>query len=137
MDWATRERPHVDRTSTAWLVRRFIDPKAKFTFIASGGEVPKGATPFDLPGVKYGHKGKRCTFEVAMQEHKLGSDAGLARVAALVNDLDFRVGKHPDGAGVDAVLVGLLLAEKDDHTVLEKSAVVWDALYARYSKQGR
>jgi hypothetical protein len=136
MLWATRERPHVDRTATAWLIRRFIDPKAKFTFIGSGEEPAKGATPFDLPGVKYGHQGKLCTFEVAIREHKL-DDPGLTKVAQLVNDLDLRVGKHPDAAGVDAILVGLLLSEKDDHQVLEKSAIMWDALHARYSKQGR
>ncbi len=137
MDWATRERPHVDRTATAWLIRRFIDPKAKISFIASGGDVPKGATPFDLPNVKYGHKGNLCTFEVAIKEHKLGADAGLAKVAELVNDLDFRVGKHPDAPGVDAVLIGLLLSEKDDHKVLDKAGIMWESLYARYTKQGK
>jgi hypothetical protein len=133
--WVTRERPHVDRTATAWLVRRFIDPKARFSFVASGEDAPPGATPFDMPGVAYGHQGTNlCTFEVALREHGLQKDPGLARVAALVHDLDFRVGKHPDGPGVDAILIGLLLAEKDDHGVLEKSATLFDALYARYSK---
>ncbi|MCA1811661.1 MAG: chromate resistance protein [Halobacteriales archaeon] len=137
MHWVTRERPHVDRTATAWLVQRFIDPKATFSFIASGDEVPAGATPFDLPGVKYGHQGTLCTFEVVLREYGL-KDPALARVAALVCDLDFRVGKHPDAPGVDAILIGLLLAEKDDANVLAKAASVWDALYAHYSKgEGR
>lgn len=134
MDWVTRARPHVDRTATAWLVRRFIDPKARFSFVAPGQEPPKGATPFDMPGVKYGHRDGRCTFEVALAEHGLGKDKALAGMAAVVHDLDFRKGKHPDAAGVDAVLVGLLLSEPDDHKVLDKAAAVWDALYARYSK---
>lgn len=106
-------------------------------FLSSGEEPAKGVTPFDLPGVKYGHQGKLCTFEVAIKEHDLHGDEALARVASLVNDLDFHVGKHPDASGVDAILIGLLLSEKDDHQVLAKSAVVWEALYARYGKSGR
>jgi hypothetical protein len=134
MHWVTRQRPHIDRTSTAWLVRRFIDPKAKFSFVAGGEDVPKGATPFDMPGVKYGHQGSLCTFEVALREHDLQEDPGLAKVAALIHDLDFHIGKHPDGPGVDSMLIGILLTEKDDHKVLEKTAPLFDALYARYSK---
>ncbi|MHB8634525.1 MAG: chromate resistance protein ChrB domain-containing protein [Thermoplasmatota archaeon] len=133
MHWVTRARPHVDRTATAWLVRRFIDPQARFSFIAPGDEPPHGATPFDLPGVKYGHQGGLCTVEVALREHGLERDAGLRGVAALVSDLDLRVGNHPDGPGVDAVLMGILLTEKDDQKVLEKTGLIWDALYARYS----
>ena len=135
MHWVTRARPHVDRTSTAWLIRRFIDPKAKLSFVTNGEALPKDATPFDMPGVKFGHQGDLCTFEVVVRDHKL-KEPGLARVAALVHDMDFRKGKHPDAGGVDAVLVGMLLTEKDDHRVVEKMELVWDALLARYAKSG-
>jgi hypothetical protein len=134
MHWATRARPHVDRTATAWLIHRFIDPKARFSFVSPGQDVPAGATPFDMPGVKYGHQGKLCTFEVALREHGLQKDSALAKVAAVVNDLDFRVGKHPDAPGVDSILIGILLGEKDDHKVLAKTDTMWEALYTRYAK---
>lgn len=136
MHWVTRARPHVDRTSTAWLIRRFIDPKVKFSFVASGEALPKDATPFDMPSVKFGHQGELCTFEVVVREHEL-KEPGLAQVAALVHDMDFHQNKHPDAAGVDAVLVGMLLMEKDDHRLVEKMGIVWDALLARYAKSGK
>src|SRR5205823_6142001 len=75
MRWATRARPHVDRCGTAWLIRRFVDPGAQFVFVAPGGEAPKDATPFDMPGVEYGHKGGDCTFETTMKKHALEKDA--------------------------------------------------------------
>jgi len=127
MQWTTRPRPHVDRCATAWLVRRFVDPHATFVFAESP---PAGATPFDLPGVKYGHHGNDCTFETVLKEHKLGKDKALAGVAALVHDLDMHEMKRDESAGLDAILRGILLAEKDDHKVVERAALVFDALYA-------
>jgi hypothetical protein len=131
MKWATRARPHVDRCGTAWLIRRFIDPKAEFVFLPPGAEVPAGMEPFDLPHVKLGHHGRDCTFETVMKEHKLDKDSGLRGVAALVHDLDLHEMKLPESVGLDAILKGLKMAEPDDHAVLEKSAIVFDALYAR------
>jgi hypothetical protein len=131
MDWVTRARPHVDRCASAWLVRRFVDPGARFVFVAKGDAPPDGATPFDMPGVELGHRGRACTFETMLSHHGLGSDAALAGIAALVHDLDFRELKLPESPGLDAVLQGLVLAEADDHRVLERAAIVFDALYAR------
>jgi hypothetical protein len=129
--WATRARPHVDRCGTAWLIRRFIDPSAQFVFVQPGGDVPADATPFDMPGVEYGHKGGDCTFETTMRKHKLESDRALAAVARIVHDLDMHELKLPETAGLDAVLKGLKAWEKDDHEVLAKSAVLFESLYAK------
>src|SRR5438067_2178091 len=74
MLWATRARPHVDRCGTAWLIRRFIDPKAEFVFVQPGSDVPAGAEAFDMPNVRFGHRGKDCTFETVMKEHKLDKE---------------------------------------------------------------
>lgn len=128
MQWTTRPRPHVDRCGTAWLVKKFVDKDATFVFAE---QPPKGATPFDVPGVKYGHHGDACTFETVIHEHKLGSDKALVGVAALVHDLDMHEMKREESAGLSAILQGLLLAEKDDHKVVERAALVFDALYAR------
>ena len=137
MRWITATRPHVDRCSTAWLLRRFVDPAATFEFLAQGGEVPAGATPYDLPGVKHGHHGNACTFETVVEQYGLMRDAGLLGLAALVHGLDFHERKRPESAGLDAILTGILLSEPDDARVLEKASVVFEALYARETSRAR
>lgn len=131
MRWATRARPHVDRCATAWLLRRFIDPKARILFVPPGRDVPKGATPFDMPGARYGHHGRRCTFETTVALHGLGRDKALRDVAALVHDLDFHVMKRPESAGLHAILTGLLLAHASDARVVREAGRVFEALYER------
>lgn len=131
MKWATRTRPHVDRCATAWLIKRFIDPSAEFVFVPPGGEVPAGAIPFDMPNVHFGHRGRDCTFETVVKEHKLDKDPALRQVTAIVHDLDLHEMHLPESAGIDAVLKGLKLWEPNDHRVLEKSSVLFESLYAR------
>ncbi|MHB8604570.1 MAG: chromate resistance protein ChrB domain-containing protein [Thermoplasmatota archaeon] len=137
MEWVTTARPHVDRCATAWLVKRFIDHEATFTFIEPGDPVPSGTAPFDLPGVKHGHRGNDCSFETAMKEHGLAKDAALARIAALVHDIDFHAMKRAESAGIDAFLRGLVLAEPDDGIVLQRAGILFDALYAYESARTR
>lgn len=131
MRWATRARPHVDRCACAWALRRFVDPKAEFVFLAAGEAPPKGATAFDLPGAELGHRGTDCTFDTLLKLHKLDKDPALRGLADLVRDLDLHRMERPESAGLDAILHGLRLAEPDDHKVLERAALVFDALYAR------
>lgn len=130
MAWVTRQHPHVDRCATAWLIRRFIDPKATFRFIAPGAAVPAGAEPFDLPGARYGHHGADSTFETTIKLHSLGGDRALSRIAALVHDLDFRKGRLPEAGLLDAFLAGLQFTERDDHAIVEASGRFFEALYA-------
>ncbi|MHB8585689.1 MAG: chromate resistance protein ChrB domain-containing protein [Thermoplasmatota archaeon] len=130
MLWVTRSRPHVDRCGTAWLIKRFIDPKAVFAFVEANEELPPKGEPFDLPNVRYGHRGSDCTFETALKEHKLTKDPGLRRMAEIIHDLDFHEGKRSESAGLDVILRGMKLAERDDGKVLEQSLIVFDALYA-------
>lgn len=136
MLWITSPRPHVDRCATAWLLKRFVDKEATFAFVPPGGPMPKGATPFDLPGAKHGHRGNDCTFETTIKEHKLEKDKALVALARIVHDLDLHEHKLPESAGLDAILRGLALAEPDDQRVLERSAVLFDALYARAQAGG-
>ncbi len=135
MQWATRARPHVDRCGSAWLIKRFIDPRASFAFVPPGADFPAGATPFDVPGARAGHRGEACTFEALVEDHKLAGDAGLVAVARIVHDIDLHLLELPESPGVDAVLRGLTLAEPDDHKVLERASAVFDALYARARAQ--
>jgi hypothetical protein len=129
MQWVTTARPHVDRCATAWLLKRFVDKDATFAFVTPGAPLPPKATPFDLPGTKHGHHDDDCTFETVVKLSKLEKDAGLAGVARIVHDLDMHQMKRAESAGLDAILKGLVLAELDDHRVLERAFSVFDALY--------
>lgn len=131
MEWVTAARPRIDRCSTAWLIKRFIDPAATFLFVASKKDTPASGTPFDMPGAKHGHHGSDCTFETVVKEYWLGKDPALQKIASLVHDLDFHKLERSESHGVEAILTGLLLTEPDDHKVLEKSGILFDALYAR------
>src|SRR5215831_9701676 len=109
MKWVTRERIRVNRTATAWLVRRFIDPEATFVFCAPEDVAAiqeGGAIGFDAPGARYPHQDERgrCSFEALVEEHR-ASDAALARMAAIVHGADFRdvVDAPPESAGLRAI----------------------------------
>src|SRR4249919_3237230 len=84
MKWATRQRVHIDRAACAWLILRFVDLDARFMFVADPADVPRDATPFDMPGVELSHHGGDCTFETLLRRHDL-TDPVLWRVAALVH----------------------------------------------------
>jgi hypothetical protein len=72
--WVTRPRPGIDRMSSAWLIRRFIDPKAKFEFAPKAEEMPS-AVPFDMYGVQFSHEGSGCTFETLARRVHSGGQA--------------------------------------------------------------
>ena len=72
MRWATRQSIHIDRASSAWLIRRFIDPSAQFVFVADPAEVPTDATPFDMTGVDLSHHGSDCTFDTTGDDMNSG-----------------------------------------------------------------
>src|SRR5260370_21339181 len=88
MKWVTFENVGVDRMACAWLIRRKIDPKARFVFIPEGqAALPKGAEPFDIPGVRFSHHGGHCSFHAMVRGHKL-KDPVLARIARIVDEAD-------------------------------------------------
>ena len=128
--WVTRPRPHVDRMASAWLIKRFIDPDAVFTF-ATPAEFPKDAIPFDAPGVELTHYGDDCTFETLMKRARL-RDRRVARLAELVHEADLRDGKYPDedARGIDLAIRALLAASSDDHEVLAQGMAMFEDLYA-------
>jgi hypothetical protein len=137
MKWITRERVKVDRVACPWLIRKFIDPHAEFLFVPEDKvlEVAKreGATPYDVKGVEFGHHGKECSFDALVKKHKLDRDAAIVLLAKIVNgaDTDNTLWNQPEAAGLKAIAEGFRhLGLKDDHEILAKEFVVYDALYA-------
>ncbi|MDL1859629.1 chromate resistance protein [Betaproteobacteria bacterium PRO7] len=131
--WATRARPWVDRLACAWLIRRFVDPRAKFVWLDASTKsprTPRGAIGFDYDGATFSHVGERVTFEVMAAAFGLDDDPGLRRVGQIVHFLDVGGIPVPEAAGVEAVLGGLRDAEPDDDKLVRAAAAVFDALYA-------
>ncbi|KAF0098488.1 MAG: hypothetical protein FD187_2577 [bacterium] len=134
MKWVTRERPKIDRIACPWLVARFIDPAPEFLYVP-GGDVLKvaaetGATPYDVPGVDYGHHGDQCSFDAFIERHKL-TDPALHKLALIVRGADCDA-PHlaKEAAGLLAISRGLSLNFEDDHEMLGHGMVLYDALYA-------
>lgn len=129
----TRERPKIDRIACPWLMRRFVDPEAVVLFVAPT-EVEAvadrfSATPFDVDGVAFSHRGALCSFDVMIEEFGLASPA-LARLADIVRAADTgRLEDCPQAAGILAVSLGLSRLYTDDLAQLEGAMIVYDALY--------
>lgn len=136
--WLTRPRPGVDRMASAWLIRRFIDPDAAFSF-AEQVAPNDDAIPFDMFGVDFGHHDNRCTFETLLQAFGL-DEPPLARIARIVHDLDLRSESPTDSATstIGRLVDGLREAEGEDPLLLERGMVVFEALYRSFrSESGR
>jgi hypothetical protein len=144
MKWVTRRKIRVNRTATAWLVRRFIDPEATFLFVEpeAVAEVQdrEGAIGFDAPGARYPHKDERgrCSFEALVEEH-CTSDEALRQMALIVQSADFadQLSLTPEGAGLRAISRGFPLVTKDDHETIVRGAFLYDALYASLQAEHR
>lgn len=135
MRWATRPGVHIDRSSSAWLIRRFIDPEAVFSFYADADEAPAGVTLFDYRGVELGHHGHDCTFETLLRRYDL-LDPVLWQIAAIVHEADLEDDRYdaPEAVGLDVVLRGLSMV-RDDDTVLQLTAPLFDGLYEYYKRR--
>lgn len=128
--WATRARPWVDRLACAWLIRRFVDPRARFLWLADPARAPRGALGFDYDGARFSHVGARVSFEVMAVSFGLDSDARLRRIAAAVHYLDVGGIPVPEAPGLEAVLAGLRELHADDDALVSAAGTVFDALYA-------
>jgi hypothetical protein len=134
--WATRRHLWVDRVASAWLIRRFIDPEARFLWLAGPSDCPANALGFDFDGAAFSHVGDRVTFEDLVASFGLDADAGLARLGQLVHYLDVGGLPVPEAAGFEAVLAGLREASIDDDALLAAATPLLDALYRTYSGAG-
>ncbi len=136
MKWVTRERPKTDRVACPWLIRKFIDPDAEILYVRPEEVLPtaerEGARSFDAPGAEFTHREGRCSFEVLIDEFGLGDEPALGRLARIVHAADVSQDRDSDafGAALEAIGAGGLLAESDDHRLLERGSFVYDALYA-------
>ena len=131
--WVTRHRPKIDRIACPWLIRRFIDPTALFMFVAPSDVLDVAdkfaATPFDLEGVFWGHRGDRCSFDVMIEEFGLSTEP-LERLAKIVRGAD--TNRHdlaPEAAGLLAASLGLSRMYRDDLEQLEAGMLLYDAFY--------
>jgi hypothetical protein len=142
MQWVTRRHIRVNRTATAWLIRRFIDPEATFAFVepdeVAAVQQRSGAVGFDAPGARYPHKDEqgRCSFEALVDEYR-PDDAVLQRLALIVRSADFpeMSSLTPEGVGLRAISRGFPLVTRDDHETVERGAFLYDALYASLQEQ--
>jgi hypothetical protein len=132
--WATRRRLWVDRVASAWLIRRFIDRKARFRWLAKPSDCPKSALGFDFDGATFTHVGDRVTFEVLMASFGLEDDAALMRLAAMVHLLDVGGEPVPEAQGFEAVLAGARERLPDDDALLTETSTVLDSLYAHFKR---
>ena len=134
--WVTRRRPKIDRVACPWLIRRFLDPQARILFVDPDQVLPvareSGAIPFDVPDVELSHVGERCSFDTMLALFGLENDAHLQRLALIVRGADTaRPDLAPEAAGLHAVSLGLsALAGDDDHGLLTRGFLVYDALFA-------
>ena len=132
--WVTRSRPKVDRIACPWLIRRFIDPAAVFLFVApsevAGVAERFGATPFDVEGVFWSHRGESCTFDTMIEELGLNVIEALARLAIIVRGADTaRPEIAPQAAGLLAASLGLSRMYSEDLEQLEAGMLIYDAFY--------
>jgi rhodanese-related sulfurtransferase len=134
--WVTRRRPKIDRIACPWLIRRFLDGQARILFVDPDQVVnvarESGGVPFDIKDVELSHEGERCSFDTMLKLFGLEGEPSLARLALIVRGADTaRPDIAAEAAGLHAISLGLsALAGDDDHGLLERGFMVYDALFA-------
>jgi hypothetical protein len=131
--WATRDHMWIDRVCSAWLIRRFIDAKAKLIWLKHTKDKPKRALGFDFDGAEFAHVDSKVTFEVLLTSFGLDNDIGLARLGLLVHFLD--VGGIPvaEASGFSAIMTGARAMQLDDEALLKLMTPVLDCLYQSFT----
>jgi hypothetical protein len=136
--WVTRTNPKVDRLASAWLIRRFVDPGARFRFVSPDGDTARqGELRFDMAGGDFTHEGDRCTFETLLGRLGL-DDHALRPIAEIVHDIDLKDGKYgrPEAPGVRQLIEGLVQAHPDDDQRLARGIALFDELHASFRGPG-
>ena len=135
-NWATRKRPWVDRLASAWLIRRFIDPQARFVWIDAPTDCPADALGFDFDGAAFTHVDNRVTFETLLASFGLETPA-LLRLGLLVHGLDAGGVLPPESVGVERVLAGMRESLTDDDQLAQVAAGVFEGLLRAFEKDAR
>jgi len=131
--WATRERLWIDRVCSAWLIRRFIDPRAKFLWLKRPKDCPRRAVGFDFDGAEFTHVDSRVTFEVLLASFGFEGDPALTQLGGLVHFLDVGGISVPEAPGLAAIVSGARADEPNDDGLLRLVSPVLDSLYRAYS----
>jgi len=134
MKWITRERPKIDRLACPWLIKNFIDKDAVFIYVHADKVKERAelmdAIPFDIPGVEFSHYEDKCTFDYIIEKYKL-TDPALQTIAIIVRGADTdRHDLASQASGLWAISAGLSFNIRDDHELLEKGMMIYDALYS-------
>jgi hypothetical protein len=136
--WVTRQGVHVDRIASAWLIRRFIDPDARFKFVPAKGYEPEpGELRFDMFEAEFTHEGDRCTFEVLLTRAGL-KDPALTVIGEIVHDIDLKDHKfgREEASGIARLVSGIAAATAQDEQRLARGATILDDLYASFRRRG-
>jgi hypothetical protein len=129
--WVTRQGVYVDRIASAWLIRRFIDPEARFKFVSGKGYRPDpGELRFDMFEAEFTHEGDKCTFEVLVERNGLKAQA-LRAIGEIIHDIDLKDGKfgRTEVAGIKTLMEGISVATKDDDERIARGTEVFNNLY--------
>jgi hypothetical protein len=135
--WVTRQNIHVDRIACAWLIRRFIDPEARFRFVPGKTYEPRnGELRFDMFDAEFTHEGDKCSFEVFVERFGL-RDPGLRAIAEIVHDIDLKDGKfgRADAEGVARVITALAGSAKDDDDRVARGSALFEDLHRLYARE--
>lgn len=132
--WVTRRGVYVDRIASAWLIRRFIDPKARFRFVAADERPGAGEIRFDMFEAEYTHEGDRCTFET-LAARFAPDDAALRAIGEMVHDIDCKDARfaRPETPGLERLIAGIARSQPRDEDRLAGGAAALDALYEAFS----
>jgi hypothetical protein len=132
--WLTRPRPEIDRVGSAWLIRKFIDPEARFTFADTPAGQPQ-AIPYDMLDVEFSHHGEFCTFETLLVRFGI-RDRAVLRIAEMIHDADLEDDKfhRVEGVGVERIFKGWAKQGLTDQEILSKGYQCFDGLYAEFKR---
>lgn len=133
--WATRRHLWVDRVASAWLIRRFIDPEARFLWLDSPADCPPDALGFDFDDATFTHGGDKVTFEVLAASFQLPATPAMQKLCALVHALDAGGEAPPEAAGFEAILTGARVRLADDDAFLTEVGPILDSLHAHYNQE--
>ncbi len=133
--WATRRQLWVDRVASAWLIQRFIDPRARFLWLDSPADCPPDALGFDFDNATFTHVADKVTFEVLAASFQLPCTPAMEKLCALVHALDAGGEAPPEAAGFEAILAGARARLADDDAFLAEVGPILDSLHTHYSQE--